>query len=144
MKSGYSFALLSIFASCCISLTCGLVVPSEPNKPSQKHSGLLQQGCRGPLRYSGSLLSAFTVSIICAWKWTRSAFKSNLWQAINFLSYVDRGLLNGILPSIGHDIGVSKTALGMLPAAYMAGYCLISPFCSTVYFRVDSDTFLGF
>lgn len=45
----------------------------------------------------------------------------------NLLNYVDRGLVNGVLPTLGEDFHVSKTHLGALTGAFMGGYCALCP-----------------
>ncbi|KAJ1491627.1 hypothetical protein T484DRAFT_1773919 [Baffinella frigidus] len=46
---------------------------------------------------------------------------------VNMLNYMDRGLVNGVLPHLGEDFQVSKTSLGLLTGTFMAGYCVLSP-----------------
>jgi predicted MFS family arabinose efflux permease len=62
-----------------------------------------------------------------------------LLTALNFLNYVDRYVLNGVLEKIKHDpafAGISDARLGLLTTSFLVVYMLASPLAGALGFRV--------
>lgn len=47
---------------------------------------------------------------------------------LNMFNYLDRYVLNAVLPKIQDDLSLSNTLAGWLPSAFMVGYFLTAPF----------------
>src|SRR5438874_8349527 len=46
---------------------------------------------------------------------------------LNFLNYIDRLILAAVLPSMQHDLSLTKTQAGLLATAFLIAYFITSP-----------------